>query len=72
MKELYLICKEMSETNNTEDYERQEKIIEENIENINSEILTNIIINGSRINSLSTIELLNVAENKIDSKEMVQ
>lgn len=71
MKELYLICKEMSETNNTEDYERQEKIIEENIENINSEILTNIIINGSRINSLSTIELLNVAENKIDSKDFI-
>ena len=71
MKELYLICKQMSETNNVEDYERQEIFIKENIENINSEMLTNIIINGSRINSLSTIELLNIAENKIESKDFI-
>lgn len=71
MKELYLICKQMSETNNVEDYERQEIFIKENIENINSEMLTNIIINGSRINSLSTIELLKIFENKIESKDFI-
>lgn len=71
MKELYLICKQMSETNNVEDYERQEEFIKGNIENINSEMLTNIIINGSKINSLSTIELLKISENKINSKDFI-